>query len=311
MGELANKMLVRHASLGLGKVVALEPTAVHVFFPEGGGRFAAKLRLPDARVLLRIDGIGRDAWLEGLSDFALDQETNRYALATTWLTHEQAVAQFLALFPRGFADPGYLAAADGSKGRASLWRDAHDTWLATLDGAEGERLLAAGDVREIVRRVLRVERHVSALEPATERLVMKEALADAEATSVFFRALLEVVAAPAPGRARFERLFAAALRLKVPPQSRWGIVTLLPFVARPDRHVLLRPRATCDAAARLGCDLRFGASPNWTTYAALRSFSVQLLQRLEPLGARDFVDVESFLHTIAARRSKVVTGSSR
>ena len=48
MAGLQNGVLVRHATLGLGKVVAVEPSAVHVFFPGGDSRFAAKLRLPAA-----------------------------------------------------------------------------------------------------------------------------------------------------------------------------------------------------------------------------------------------------------------------
>ena len=34
MSELSVGMLVQHVSLGVGKVVALEPNAVHVFFPD-------------------------------------------------------------------------------------------------------------------------------------------------------------------------------------------------------------------------------------------------------------------------------------
>ena len=44
--------VVRHMTLGLGRIVALEPTAVHVFFVEGERREASKLRLAAAKLFL-------------------------------------------------------------------------------------------------------------------------------------------------------------------------------------------------------------------------------------------------------------------
>src|SRR5690242_8164071 len=81
MTDIATGTLVKHVSLGIGKVVAVEPTAVHVFFPESEKRYAAKLRWPAARPLLTKDGVESNAWLEGLTSFALDAATGRYALA--------------------------------------------------------------------------------------------------------------------------------------------------------------------------------------------------------------------------------------
>ena len=140
MADLQNGTLVQHATLGVGKIVALEPTAVHVFFPDSDKRFAAKLRLPAARALLRTEGIERNTWLEGLSAFALDAKVGRYALAASWLTHDEAVDQFLAVFPDGFADPAYVA---GKGGRAVGWLEAEvQQWLqrrieASRSGSSG------------------------------------------------------------------------------------------------------------------------------------------------------------------------------
>ncbi len=72
-------MVVRHSTLGMGRVVALEPTAVHVFFAEGERREAAKLRLSAVRVFLRPDPDARDERLEYLPSFALDPASGRYA----------------------------------------------------------------------------------------------------------------------------------------------------------------------------------------------------------------------------------------
>jgi len=78
--ELAKGMVVRHATLGIGRVVALEPTAIHVFFVEGERREAAKLRLPAARVFLSPAPSVQDERLQSLAAFTLDPDSGRWAL---------------------------------------------------------------------------------------------------------------------------------------------------------------------------------------------------------------------------------------
>lgn len=303
MEELQNGSLVQHATLGVGKIVALEVDAVHVFFPGSEKRFAAKLRLPAARALLRTEGFERNPWLEGLSAFTLDRKEGRYALASSWLTHEEAVEQFLAAYPRGFDDPAYLG--EGKGARASRWRAAHEAWTDVLGKGEGERLVAGHDMDEIVKRILRVAKVVAAIQPPADEDAVKEALSGEETTGPFCVALLELLSVPSPGRARFDKLFAAARNLPVDPDQQWLVATIFPFLAAPARHVLLRPRVTCEAAERLGFDLRYDDSPGWATYAALRAVSTQLLGQLKAIGAKDFVDVEGFLHVTAAAKRRV------
>lgn len=311
MAEIAKGTLVQHTSLGVGKVVAVETAALHVFFPGAEKRFAAKLRWPAAQAFLRTEGVERNPWLEGLTSFTLDAREGRYALAASFVTHDQAIDQFLRDHPRGFADPAYLGAGAGARRvRAPRWRAAGAEWEAALGHGEAERLVAAGDVRELVKRTLRLEKHLALVPGTFEEGTFKQALVDPDAALPFFAALVEVLSA-APGRARMERLFAAAEALDVEPGLAWPLATVLPFVADPARHVLLWPRTTCTAAERLGCDLRWDPAPNWTTYAALRAFSAQLLGRLEAHGARDFVDVEAFLHATATARAPASAKGAR
>lgn len=79
MEEFSKGMVVRHATLGIGKIVALEPTAVHVFFLEGERPQAAKLRLSAAKVFLTPDPKARDERLIQLPAFAFDPVSGRYA----------------------------------------------------------------------------------------------------------------------------------------------------------------------------------------------------------------------------------------
>jgi hypothetical protein len=303
MSDIAKGTLVQHVSLGVGKVVAVEPTALHVFFPGAEKRFAAKLRWPAAKLFIRTDGVARDTWLEGLSSFTLDLAEGRYALAASWMTHEQAIAQFRQEYPQGFSDPAYLAVtgAAARRVRAPRWRAASAEWTEAMGAGEGPRLLAAGDVRELTRRTLRIDKHLTLVPGTFESGALKRALADPDAAGPFFGALFDVLAGPL-ARVRMEKLFAAAEALDVEPALAWPIATVLPFVADPARHVFLWPRTACAAAERLGCDLKYDAAPNFSTYAALRAFSAQLLAKLEATGARDFIDIEAFLHAMVASR---------
>lgn len=305
MSDLENGMLVQHASLGLGKVVALEPKAVHVFFATSDARFATKLRLPMALPLL-TPAASANAWLTGLSEFALDAKSGRYGLAGSWLSHADAVARFLETFPLGFADPKYAGDGTDKRERASRWRRAHDLWAETLGGGEGERLLGAGDVAALAERAVKVERHVRPLHKDAEKASFEEALKNLDGARGYFAALFDLLAAPAPEQARFEALAAAAAAMAagMSPEARWPIVTLLPFVARPELDMVLRPRFSCDVAHRLGHELAYEPRPSWTTYSALLGSVGVLLEKLRPLGARDHVDVESFMHVVTMKHPR-------
>jgi len=87
-------------------------------------------------------------------------------------------------------------------------------------------------------------------------------------------------------------------------ESGWPILTLLPFVARPDLHMLLRPRFACEVGHRLGLELAYEPKPNWSTYSALLRSTELLLEKLRPLGARDHVDVEAFMHVVTAKHAR-------
>ena len=314
MTSLENGMLVQHASLGLGKVVAIEAKAVHVVFATQDARFATKLRLPTALPFLS-PCTSSNAWLSGLSGFDLDEKTGRYGRTATWLSHADAVARFTEVFPLAFADPAYVDAEKGRGDRAARWRRAHLAFVENLGNGQGEELLAAGDVAGLVKRTLEVERIVRTLHRDAEKTSFEAGLQDPVASRAFFAALFDFLATAPPDRARFEALAAsvAALAPGAAPESGWPVVTLLPFVARPDVHMLLRPHFACDVAQRLGIELAYEAEPNWPTYASLLASAGQLLEKLRPLGARDHVDVEAFMHAVTAKpaRPKSKPGAAR
>ncbi len=102
MKEMSTGSLVKHRSLGMGKVVAVEANALHVFFPGSDTRYAAKLRWPAVSPFLTRDDLEPNAWLEGLTSFALDSVSGRYALAANFISQDEAVALFLEEHPKAF-----------------------------------------------------------------------------------------------------------------------------------------------------------------------------------------------------------------
>jgi hypothetical protein len=303
VSDLRNGMLVQHTSLGLGKVVALDQKAVHVFFATKDDRFATKLRLPMAGSFLSPSST-RNTGLAKLSAFAFDAEAGRDKCPDTGLAQSAAVARFQKLFPKGFEDPKYVGAGKGKgkKERSVRWRQAGEAFEKTLGGGEGERLLAAGEMDELLTRVRAVEAVVRTLQ-GTDASWLEPLLSDADAARPFFTALFELLATRAPKQAQFEALLASVppLSSSAAPECSWPVLTILPFVAMPERHMLLEPRFASEIAQRLGVELESEA-PSWTTYRALLDAATLLLEQLRPLGARDFVDVEAFMHLTSAKR---------
>jgi hypothetical protein len=297
-------MLVQHASLGLGKIVAVDPDAVHVFFVGKDERFATKLRMPMAGSFLSPSPT-RNTWLSKLSAFGFDAKAGRYRCPEVWSTHADAVARFQKLFPKAFQDPKYLGeGAKGRRERSVQWRRAQEAWAETVGRGEGQRLLAAGELGELVERVRRVEALVRGLQGDAAASWLDPVLAEPDVARLFLSALFDLLSTPAPKQARFEALLAACALLPASaPESAWPMLTVLPYLALPERHMLLEPRFAGELAQRLGFDVP-GEAPSWRTYQALLDAAAVLLEQLRPLGARDHVDVEAFVHLASARPKK-------
>jgi hypothetical protein len=298
--------LLRHRTLGRGLVVAVEATALHVFFPGQETRAAAKLRWPDARPFLAEDEQGADPWLSGLSSFTLDRASGRYSLAANFIRLDEAVAAFAAEHPQGFAEPVPGRRAPAGLARGAAWRAAGEAWNRAVGDGKGAALLENGDLEDLARRLLGVATSVGGVPGLPDAAEWKVSLAKGNARRPFLAALLGYLSVPSPARARFDALAAAVQELGPAPETAWGMTTFFPFVAAPERHGLLLHPSTCHAAARLGSDLRPQPHPTWDTYARLRKLSARLLEGLRPLGARDHVDVEVFLHATGSRRAPAV-----
>lgn len=89
---------------------------------------------------------------------------------------------------------------------------------------------------------------------------------------------------------------------------KWPVVTALPFLARPEEHCILKPMNAQATAKRYRVHLRYRVGPNYETYARWLDLVDAIGARLQERGARDRLDVQSFLWRVE-RRNVEVTGN--
>jgi hypothetical protein len=75
----------------------------------------------------------------------------------------------------------------------------------------------------------------------------------------------------------------------------WPVATVFGFVARPDRHVFLKPNVTRRAAAEYGFPFAYRSKPGYDTYESLLEFARTVRRDLRDLHPRDMIDIQSFL----------------
>lgn len=282
--------LVRHprkTEWGPGKVLAVNGNHVTIYFRDApGSREAAVKKIDVARMPLEIADQQSDPWLDNLIP---DGRRPKFRMS-----FGEALQGFQRLFPLGFADPAYE-----SNERDYKW-NAHQLFEELFGASDPRTELESGEVEELTRKTLRVVSKVNLLS-MFENAALRDGMKDRAAAQRYLEALFDVLAEPAPSRDTFEALVSAVQRF--PAESgksnpnKWTVVTILPFLARPDMYPFLKPEATKNAAEALSFDLNYDASPNWRTYQKLLDLGQVLRDELVKHGLepRDWIDLQSFM----------------
>jgi hypothetical protein len=277
---------------GRGQVRAVDGSKVHVVFENVGGR-AAKVvsgavlqRLPPEPVpLLYLLLTTRP---EGKAH-VFDMER---------VTVPELIARFERDHPLRFEDPKYLGhGGTHGTGERIYKLEAREQLLSSLLAEPGRAALARHDGPEVARMISGVLKKQNLL--ATQEVIaLADALGDSEAAIRYASALADYVRTPRIDEAAFTAYLEAVERLPKKGVLRvvtWPIVTLLPYLAQPDRHMFLKPSVTKRAADAMGIDLLYSPEPNWKSYERLLALTGELMRVLKPLGARDHIDVQSFI----------------
>jgi hypothetical protein len=272
---------------GRGKVVAIDGSKVHAFFEHVGGR-AAKAVDTRFAVLERLAG-ERVPLLDALPP--ITKAGSAYSLPAERVTLRTLVERFLTKFPGAFAGPKFMAEERDYKIAA------HATFVRLFGDGAAETLVSEKNGVEIARRIHEVVAAQNLM--ATQEIIaLTDALKAPDAAIRYLAELMTYLAAPTVDAATFRPYCVAVQQLPKVGALRvvtWPVATLLPYLAQPTRHMFLKPTVTKAAAEAMGVDLRYSPEPNWDTYKRLLDLSGELFRVLEPLGARDFIDVQSFV----------------
>ena len=276
--ELSVGLLVSHKKWGLGKVILLGSEDVWIYFKdiEGTPKDAVKHLKPRVAPLT-LAAQQSDSALDNLPPMVRDGELE--LRNTLRITERQAVDIFVAKF-RHFDDPEYW-----KQERDYKWT-AHCQVEEELLSDRGRRLVAEGPPETLVNTL-------NNLIQQTNLLAVQE-----QAARKFAEAVLKFV--DEDSDQAFSGLVEAtdslpAVRARV---RTWPVITILPFLAKPDCYMFLKPMQTQRIAEAFSFDLLYSAYPKWATYDQLLKLSDQLLERLRPLGARDLIDVQSFMWVV-------------
>ncbi len=130
----------------------------------------------------------------------------------------------------------------------------------------------------------------------TEFLALKDALKEEDAAQAYLATLADLLDADRVSEEIFDPYAEAVCRLpaKRSGVATWPVTTVLPFLAKPQQHVLVKPNQIKKVADALGFEINYRSEPNWRTYRSVLQMAEIYKGKLAPLAPVDLIDVQSF-----------------
>ena len=203
---------------------------------------------------------------------------------------ERCRRKFLRIFPRGFADPEYVALERDYK-----W-EAHRRWVAALDRPYFASLLEQARFAEVAATAIAIESRTNLLF-SFEKMALRDAVRSEAGARTFAAGLYDFLYGSGDGEQRFSRWCEAVASLPR-RQTRvltWPLLTVFGFLAEPLKHIFLKPRVTQVAAVAYNFDFKYKSKPSWSTYASLLDFAETIRRDTRDLRPRDYIDLQSFI----------------
>ncbi|MDP3618591.1 MAG: hypothetical protein Q8R63_02245 [Ramlibacter sp.] len=206
--------------------------------------------------------------------------------------------KFELYYPNGFFDETYQISERSFKERAHL------QWQEQLGPVAFRKLLARGEFRHIADTAVRIESNSNLLF-SFERMALRDAVKTAAGARLFATELYAFLWGRGSPHRRFDDWVQALSELprREARVVTWPLATVFGFLARPDRHLFLKPRATRKAARDYGFDFEYTPQPSWAVYRSLLTFAAILRRDLDKrpgFKARDMIDVQSFIWVLGA-----------
>lgn len=201
---------------------------------------------------------------------------------------EHFVERFVALYPAGFEDTGFV-------------RDERDYKLAaidrlneTLSSAQLDPLLAAEDFPEVCRRAKGVASSLNIIFPH-ELMSFNDALKNTDFQKDFALALRDVLYGDFSKQARFESYFATLAKIGC---CKWTVATYFQFLESAGKEMFMKPMVSQAMAAAVGISLLYKPEPSWETFLRLNEVASEVEARLTKIDLvpRDWIDLQSFMY---------------
>jgi hypothetical protein len=210
-------------------------------------------------------------------------------LSHDFVGFNEALKIFRKHFPQDFAMPKYLEGEREYKEKAV--KLAQETLTETtlkqwIDSKNGE------DAAKAIKKVMNSTNICSPF----EKTRFAEYLANPKNALIFAGHILDVVY----GKNFAEAFKAFSAYLNTTAIRSWPIATYYPYVLTPKEYIFLKPEIFQRCAYRLGYDDHYDCKISLPTYEAQLLMGRELLDKLMPYGAKDMIDVQSFMYTIAS-----------
>jgi hypothetical protein len=198
--------------------------------------------------------------------------------------------KFLRFFPGGFGDETYIDWERGYK------QEAHERWAGALGRMELRSLLNRGEFEQIAATAVRIESRTNLLF-SFEKMALRDAVRSPDGARALAEGIYELLYGQGSDARRFDAWceVVAGLPRKQTRVLTWPVVTVFPFIAKPDTHIFVKPRVTQVAAREYGYDFRYVTRPNWQTYEGVLQFAELIRAEQSDLHPRDMIDLQGFI----------------
>jgi hypothetical protein len=288
-------MIITHPNKpewGPGKIQAVNGKDIVVYF-----RDLCEQKPGDAQKTISTDWakltmseVQSEPWLDNLPPYKAGQSFP----PKIRVTMKQGIESFLSKYPSGFENHQYFAEEREYKLKA------HHLYDELLGNGQFSQLLSSNNIDELVKRVLAVESRINVLS-VFEKVAFRDALKNKDSGTAYMQTLLDVLEKGSQENvltAHFEAVTNLPAELGKSRVATWPVATVMPYLARPDVFMFLKPDVTKECAERLNFNLCYDAKPNWLTYSKLLLMCDLLMEQLESLGAKDMIDLQSFIWVI-------------
>jgi hypothetical protein len=284
-------ILVEHTVWKRGKVIEIiSPYAIIHFSALANSPQGPQRKLREDAAQLTKSSVQSDPELDGVEvGPAKPKKMTKRKVKDLANGIDEAVAWFEQTYPAKFEDEKFVDNDLRNK------RSAAEVFQVNFGEGKGAAMVDQGKHAEIAGTFDGIFRATNILSPFEIKAVHKAFVKADESSAKVLGCTLAFMATPT--MQSFKQMAEAVSQLPADGGKvfTWPIVTLLPFLADPKRFIALKPTNTELMAARMGTNLKYDTTPNWETYDAALHMANALLARLQPLGAKDMIDVQQFM----------------